>query len=242
MTEQQTKVIIIGATSGIGLALAERYASHGCLVGVTGRRLDKLKAFQKKHLGNAFIKQMDVSLASKAIIQFDHLVNQMDGVDIVIISAGTGFINESLNWDKEKQTIDTNVTGFCAIASHALNYFIRQKSGHLVNISSINALRGNDHAPAYGASKAFESNYMQGLRKKVAKLNLAIGVTDIQPGFVDTAMAKGEKLFWVCSPEKAARQIQKAVIRNRKLVYVSKRWWLFAWLMKLLPDWAYNRL
>ena len=69
--------------------------------------------------------------------------------------------------------------------------------GHIVGISSIAAIRGNGDAPAYNASKAFVSNYLEGIRQKVSKLNLNITVTDIQSGFVDTAMAKGEGLFWV---------------------------------------------
>ena len=71
-------------------------------------------------------------------------------------------------------------------------------------------------APAYNASKAFVSNYMEGLRQKVRKPNLPITVTDIQPGLVDTAMAQGEGLFRVAPPEKAARQIHEVIKRRRK--------------------------
>jgi short-subunit dehydrogenase len=75
----------------------------------------------------------------------------------------------------------------------AMNHFIKNGSGHLVGISSIAALRGDRHAPAYNASKAFESNYLKGIRHLVTKSKLPIAVTEIQAGFVDTPMAKGKK-------------------------------------------------
>ncbi|TQV88667.1 SDR family NAD(P)-dependent oxidoreductase [Aliikangiella coralliicola] len=242
MDNEKAKIIIVGATSGIGLALAKKFVKDGHKVGVAGRRLEKLKAFQQKFLGKAFIKQMDITLTGQAIIQLDHLINQMEGVDIIVISAGIGFVNPELDWQKEQQTIDTNVRGFSAVASASLNYFIKQGHGQLVSISSINALRGSDVAPAYAASKAFVSNYMQGLRKKVFKLGLPISVTDIQPGFVATKMAKGDGLFWVSSSKKAASQIKNAILKKRKHVYITKRWRLVAWLLKILPDWLYHRI
>lgn len=115
-------------------------------------------------------------------------------------------------------------------------------SGQLVGISSIAAIRGDGDAPAYSASKAFVSNYMEGLRKKVTKLGLIITVTDIQAGFVDTAMAKGDGLFWVASPQKAAQQIYNAIERKRKHVYITKRWRLVGWLMKAMPAFIYDRI
>lgn len=235
-------VIIIGATSGIGEALTKRYLKAGYQVGITGRRLSRLKSIQKQNLGQVYIKQMDVTLPGQSIIQLNHLISQMGNVDIVIISAGVGFINPDLNPTKEQQTIDTNISGFTALASSAMKYFIQQGQGHLVSISSINALRGSDMAPAYAASKAYISNYMQGLNKKVSRLKLNISLTDVQPGFVATDMAKGDNLFWVCPVDKAAKQIQRAIKNKRRQVYVSQRWRLIAWLMKITPAWLYNKL
>jgi len=242
MTQHPKKILIIGATSGIGLALADRYAKQGHIVGVTGRRLELLKKFQQRHLGKGFIKQMDLTHPAKAIIQLEHIIHQMDGVDIIVISAGVSFLNPNLSWSQEEQTIATNVSGFTALASHSLNYFIRQQSGQLVSLSSVAALRGSHLAPAYTASKAYVSNYMQGLRKKVALLKFPIYLTDIQVGRVDTAMAKGDKLFWLTPPDKAAKYIQSAIDKKRKRAYITKRWRLVAWIFKLLPDWVYHRL
>jgi len=242
MNEQPLKIIIIGGTSGIGEQLALDYAKSGNLVGVTGRRLDKLKEIQQKYFGKIFIKQMDVTKPVQAIIQLDYLIEKIGGLDLLIYSSGVGHINRKLEWDKELQTIETNIVGFTAITDKAFNYFQKQKSGQLVNISSINALRGSNAAPAYAASKAYASNYMEGLRKKAVKAKLPIYLTDLKPGFVDTDMAQGTGLFWVSSTEKASKQIRKAIHKKRKSAYITKRWRLIAWLLKLAPDWLYFKI
>ena len=242
MNDRPLRVIIIGSTSGIGEQLALDYARSGNIVGVTGRRLDKLKETQQKYFGKIFIKQIDVTKPVQAVIQLDYLIDKLGGLDILIYSSGIGHINRKLEWDKELQTIETNVIGFTAIADKTLNYFINQKNGQLVNISSINALRGSNLAPAYAASKAYSSNYMEGLRKKVKKTELPIFLTDIKPGFVDTDMAKGDGLFWVSSTEKASKQIRRAIDKKRKSAYISRRWRLIGWLLKMAPDWLYFRI
>lgn len=129
-----------------------------------------------------------------------------------------------------------------AIVNVAYRHFVKAGEGHLVDISSIAAIRGSREAPAYNASKAFMSNYLEGLRNRAIKAGLPIAVTDIQPGFVDTDMAKGEGLFWVAPPQKAARQIYKAIQRKARRAYVTKRWGLIAWLLKVLPDALHARL
>jgi short-subunit dehydrogenase len=235
------KAIIIGATSGIGRELARVFSKHDYIVGIAGRRVHLLEELQSELNTQSFSRQIDVSETSKTIEILKDLIEEMDGVDLIVISAGTGFTDPELPWNKERQTIDVNVSGFCAMANVAYHHFVEQGSGHLVGISSIAAVRGGD-APAYNASKAFMSNYLQGLRYKVSKMGLPIAVTDIQPGFVDTEMAKGEGLFWVASPQMAASQIHEAIKKKRKHAYITKRWRLIAWLLKIMPDFIYNRL
>jgi short-subunit dehydrogenase len=100
-----------------------------------------------------------------------------------------------------------------------MNYFKKQGHGHLVNISSIAGLIGNGEAPSYNATKAFQINYLEGLRLNAYKSRVNIHVTDVRPGFVDTDMAKGDGLFWVAPVEKAAQQIFTAIKRKRKVYY-----------------------
>ncbi|WP_185964551.1 SDR family NAD(P)-dependent oxidoreductase [Aliikangiella marina] len=240
--ELPRKVVVVGATSGIGLALAEQYADMGWRVGVAGRRLERLKAFQQKHLGQAFIKQIDVTNPIKACIQLDYLIDHMQGMEVLIICAGTGDIDPELDWSISDRTIETNVQGFTAIANRGFKYFLERKSGQLAAITSIAGLRGGDVSPSYNASKSYQSNYLQGLQKKAVKTNSNIHITDIKAGFVDTAMAKGDGQFWKASPKKAAKQIVSAIHKKRSVAYVTKRWRLIAWLLMLLPGWFFNRL
>lgn len=236
------KAIIIGASSGIGKELAKILDTHQYHIGIAGRRLNLLKELQNELQNESYIKEIDVSNSTSAQEKFKELINQMGRVDLIVISAGIGYINPELHWEQEKETIATNVVGFSAIANVAYNYFKQKGWGHLVAISSIAALRGSADAPAYNASKAFISNYLEGLRQKAVKEGLPITITDIQPGFVDTAMAKGDKLFWVSSPQKAAYQIFCAIKKKKSHIYVTKRWKVIAWVLKILPDIIYNRI
>ena len=103
-------------------------------------------------------------------------------------------------------------------------------------------LRGNGIAPSYNASKAYQINYLEGLRQKASKLKSSILITDVRPGFVDTAMAKGEGQFWVSSVEKASKQIFNSIQKKKKVVYVTKRWRFIALLLKSIPRIVYDRL
>lgn len=174
--------------------------------------------------------------------RFNDLVAGLGSVDLVIISAGWGERNPDLTDSIEQETIDTNVCGFAAFATAAYRYFKARGRGHLVGISSIAALRGNGAAPAYSASKAFMSNYLEGLRVRAFREQLDVTVTDVRPGFVDTAMAKGENLFWVGTPQKAAQQIIDAIERRKGIVYITRRWRLMAWLLRCLPGSLYKHL
>lgn len=119
--------------------------------------------------------------------------------------------------------------------------FKAQGHGHLVNISSIASLRGGGIAPSYNASKAFQAIYFEGLRINADMARLPIHVTDIRPGFVDTDMTKGQRMFWLASPEKAARQIFQAITRKKRVAFITARWSLIAWLMKVMPYGIYRK-
>ena len=233
--------IIIGASSGIGRALAKVLASNGYSVGLASRRGDLLREVADEIRATSFVKVIDVSKPVEAMQSLRELIAEMKDVELFVISAGIGFINPKLDWDPENETIAVNVFGFTAMANVAVAHLAARGSGCLVGISSIAALRGNPDAPAYDASKAFMSNYLEGLRYRFAKLRLPVVVTDVQPGFVDTPMAKAAKKFWVASPEKAAEQIFTAIRKRKKQVYVTRRWRLVAWLIKAMPDWLVSK-
>ena len=229
------KAIIIGATSGIGKSLAEKLVSEGCLVGITGRREEMLKILEENYGGKILPMKMDVQDLSCIESICNELVIRLGGLDLLIISAGIGEENKSLNFSIENNVIKTNVQGFTCVADWGMNYFKKQGHGHLVNISSVAGIRGNGLAPSYNSSKAYQINYLEGLRLNASKSNSSIHVTDVRPGFIDTAMAKGDSLFWVSPVEKAAEQIYAAIKRKKKLVYISKRWRLISYILKAIP-------
>lgn len=236
------KAIIIGASSGIGKGLARKLADENYRVGITGRRtalLDELKSLKPESL---HVKTLDVTEIENIVGHLEALTQELGGLDLLIMCSGTGDFNEKLDYDIEQRTIDTNVTGFTRVVTWAFRYFEHQQSGHLVAISSIAGLRGSGIAPAYNATKAYESNYLEGLRQKATKLKLNIYVTDVRPGFVDTAMAKGAGQFWVAPVEKAVNQIFKAIRKKNKTVYITKRWKLIAMILKIMPSPIYDRL
>ena len=229
------KVIIIGASSGIGQALAELLLQGDYIIGVTGRRENLLSSLKEKNPDRVFVKRMDVQDLSAIEVSCKELVDQMGGLDLMIISAGIGEENRNLNFDIEHDVIKTNVQGFTCLADWSMRYFKEQGHGHLVNISSIAGIRGNGIAPSYNATKAYQINYLEGLRINVKDFGSNITVTDVRPGFVDTAMAKGDGLFWVAPVQKAAKQIYNAIQQKKQVVYVSERWKLIGILLKLIP-------
>lgn len=234
--------IVIGASSGIGAALARRLANQGYRVGLAARRSDLLEQVRAGLPGPAFSKAIDVSQPEQAMSSLRDLAAEVGDVELYVISAGVGFINPQLQWADERNTIEVNVLGFAAMVNAAVSALEQRGSGHLVGISSIAALRGGRAAPAYNASKAFVSNYLEGIRQRCHRLGLPITVTDIQPGFVDTAMAQSPQLFWLASADRAAEQIFAAIRKRRRHAYVTKRWRLVAWLLRGLPAAWYQRM
>lgn len=236
------KVIVVGASSGIGKELSIIMAQNGYLVGLVARRDELLEKINKDFPDNTLFKKVDVNNPQNTITQINNLIDEMKGVDVIVISAGIGFTNEEIDLKKEMQTIETNITGFTVVSNIAYKHFIKRKQGHLVAITSVAAIRGGGQCAAYNASKAFQSNYLEGLRQNVFHLKLPICITEIQPGFVDTAMAQGDNLFWVSSPQKAAKQIFKAIISRKEFLYVTKRWRVVGLFLKMVPGWIYKRM
>ena len=235
-------IIIIGATSGIGKALFENYAKDGNRLGIVGRRTNLLDELRCQHPSNTHTAAADITKQDEIEQAVQSLYKELGSIDLAIVCSGTGEINSSLDYDMERPTLDTNVTGWTFVVDTLYHIFEQQGHGHLVAITSVGGLRGEPMAPAYSATKAYQINYMEALRKKTFKAGGNIKVTDIRPGLVDTAMAKGEGLFWVMPVEKVARQICKAIRLKKLKVYVTKRWHLLAAINKNLPFKLYKRM
>ena len=235
------KAIIIGASSGIGMELAFHLDAQGYELGLTARRIKRLKEVSSKLANKTYIARMDISDTSNARKVLGDLLNSMGEVETIIINAGIGIQDPS--WEDEQMIIQTNAMGFASLAHYSFEHLKRQGKGSLVGISSIASLRGGRIGTAYCASKAFMSNYLEGLRFRATKENLNITVTEIIPGFVETAMTEKLKYkFWVCTAKQAASQIITSIQRRRQKAYVTRKWILVAFLMKWMPDWLYGRV
>jgi short-subunit dehydrogenase len=235
------KVIIVGASSGMGRQLAILYLNAGHQVGITGRRLALLEELKGQFPGQVQTAAFDVT-GDENIHHLESLIEKMGGVDLFIYNSGFGDAGKELDWQVEKTTLLTNVMGFMETTNWMFNFFKKQGHGHIAGISSIASYRGNSWAPAYSASKAFISNYLEGISMKAFKMKINITVTDIQPGFVKTKMAKGYGQFWVAPVEKAALQIYAAINRKKRRAYITRRWRIIAWLMKWFPYGIYKRI
>ncbi|HTQ65574.1 MAG TPA: SDR family NAD(P)-dependent oxidoreductase [Puia sp.] len=235
------KIIIIGATSGIGRELARIYAEAGHMVGATGRRQELLYTLQLEYPNQILTQCFDVT-AENNITHLESLIGKMGGLDLLIYNAGYGDPSEKLDWEIEQRTVNTNVKGFIEVINYAYSYFEKKGEGQMATTSSIASIRGNSLAPSYSASKAFQSVYFEGLHMKLKKIKSNIHVTDVQPGFVDTKMAKAQKRFWVSSPRKAAIQIADAIEKKKWRVYITRRWWIIAKILKWMPVFVYHRI
>jgi short-subunit dehydrogenase len=235
------KVIIIGATSGIGEALTRQLVKKGYLVGGCGRNDEKLQILQKE-LGNQFVSQvLDIRDTHRIEPALEKLVSKLGGLDIFVVSSGISHKNALLEWEPEKDVLQTNVMGYTSCLTFAARYFLKQRKGHLVGITSLTKYFSNKSAPAYNASKIFESNYLDSLRFRLHGKNFY--VSEIVPGFVNTPMlSRPDRTFWLVPVEKAAKQMIEGIEKKKKYIFVSKRWGLFRWILPILPDVVYRKV
>lgn len=226
--------LIIGATSGIGKELAKLLVNDNYKVLITGRRENLLNEIKETNPEKYLIKVHDVTNLNSCEKLFEEVENELKTIDLIVYSSGVGEPNYKLEWKKEIPTLNTNILAATKIYGLAYNFFRKQGYGHLVGISSIASIRGNRHTPAYFASKAFQASYLESLYMKGKRSKASIYVTDIQPGFVDTAMALGDT-FWMASLKKATKQIYSAIKNKKKKAYITKRWRLVAFVLKIVP-------
>ena len=228
------RALVIGATSGIGKELALQLEKSGWLVCATGRRqklLDELRGMSAE--SRITTHCFDVTDIASLEQNLNAVTQLLGGIELFIISAGTGFLNPALDPQPQQETVNTNVQAFTGLCDWAFKYFLRQHNGHIVAITSVGGLIGEAESPAYSASKAYQIMYLDGLRSLVKKNRTPITITEIRPGSVDTAMMKGEGHFWISSARKAAALAYKAITKRKKLQYVSRRWSVIGLILRL---------
>lgn len=237
------KIIITGATSGIGRELALQYAKNGNRVGLLGRRSERLEELKDEIGDLAFIRTLDVTNHDKAEQMYTELIEDMGGLDIMILNAGMGRIQMMPPWKAESKLIGVNAVAFAHGCHFAFDYFKDNGGGQVVGMSSMAALLAHHRAAAYTASKHFLSNYMTGFRQKAKRVDADITLTEIRAGYILTEMTERAKgMFWVSDVEKAASQMIQGIEKKKNIFYVTKRWRLLAWLAKCVPEFIWNRI
>lgn len=235
------KAIVVGATSGIGREVALLLADQGWTVGVAGRRKDRLETLLNSHKGITAAQCIDVndSMAPQHLAQ---LIADLGGMDLYFHSSGIGWQNEQLDPQKELSTVETNALGFTRMVTAAFRYFAEHGGGHIAGISSIAGTKGLGAAPAYSATKRFQSHYLESLSQLARMRNLHIRITDIRPGFVATDLISDSNYPLQLSARSVASAITKAIGQGREIRVIDFRYRILVAIWRLIPRVIWVRL
>lgn len=217
--------------------------SRGHIVGATGRRTHRLSELKQRLGERIFIQTMDITHIDETIEQLNQLIDKMNGIDTIVLNAGVSSFQEQSGRESDLNVIDVNITGFANLAAFSFEFFEGQGHGHIVGVSSIASLFPWGLSAPYNASKAFVNSYLRSYRQKANHSAADITVTNLMPGFVESEMTEGKKgMFWVASTPKAVRQMANAIEGKKEHAYITRRWRLVAWLIKLSPQWIWDRM
>jgi short-subunit dehydrogenase len=248
MDWKNSVILLTGASSGIGEALALAFANRGATIGLLARREELLLALAKRCEnagGTARVFACDVTDASAVQTAADRFREEFRHIDILIANAGVGGNNtetRALKPEAVKHVIDINLLG-AANAIHAvLPQMLERGSGHLVAISSLAGFRGLPKSAAYSASKAGMTAFFESVRLDVAHKGVA--VTIIQPGFIKTPLTSGRenKMPYLMELDDAIPHFIHAIEKKKKFAAVP---WQLATLVRagrVFPAWLYDRI
>lgn len=235
------KIIILGATSGLGRGTAELFAQAGHQVGIAGRRVTRLQESVEKYPNQMIYSEMDVNdpnLESK----ISEMIEKLGGLDLFLYSSGVGKENYDLDYDIENWTNNVNINGFIKSICYIYNYFNVQGSGHLAVISSIAGFRGIGGSSSYSASKAYQRIYFEAISQGAKSKNKNLTFSTIIPGFVDTEIIAGRNYPLTLSCDKACRIIYNGLIHKKRHIYVDGKWRFIALLMRIIPNSIWERM
>ena len=236
------KVIIIGATSGIGREVALIYIAQGWKVGVAGRQEAELESLRAEYPEQVYAQTLDVT-QEDAPEKLHALIEQVGGMDVFLLSSGIGKQNPTLETGLELATAATNVEGFIRMTNAAFHYFEQQGHGHLAVISSIAGTKGLGAAPAYSATKGFQNIYMDALDQLALMKKLNIQFTDIRPGFVATPLLNNQKKYpMLMEAPIVALDIVSAIEKKKRVAIIDWKFRLLVGFWRLIPKWIWLRL
>lgn len=236
------RAIVVGASSGIGAAVAAALAGRGYVVAAVARRADELDALATRQ-PHIYPYVHDVTDYAATETLFQRIVRDLDGLDLIVYAAGVQppVALNVYDFAKDRAMVEVNLLGAMAWLNLTAQRFGRSQAGHIVGISSIAGDRGRAAFPGYHASKAGLSAYLEALRNRLSKQGVT--VTTIKPGFVETRLlANASRTFWVISAETAAEHILHAIDRRQQIAYVPGRWRWVSLIIQHLPSAILRRL
>lgn len=240
------KAIIVGASSGIGEALARNLARKGWKLALVARREEQLEALadsinKGKSAKRALWYAHDVTHGGEVPALFQRITHELGGFDMIVYCAGAmpPIAPDEYNLEKDRLVFEVNVLGAMAWLNEAASRCELQESGTIVGISSVAGDRGRKGQPVYCASKAALNTYLEGLRNRLG--HRGVSVVTVKPGPVRTPMTEGLKLPFMISAEQAAEGIARASRRRNAVTYVPFLPWFFIMsIIRLIPSFLFR--
>lgn len=241
-------VLLTGASSGIGEALAFAMAKRGAIIGLLARREKLLKPIKEqieKNGGTARYFVCDVTETEKLSDAAENLRNEFGKIDIMIANAGIGGNNpktRSLEADAVAKVINVNLIGAVNSVAAVLPNMLERKSGQLVAISSLAGFRGLPKSAAYSASKAGMTAFFESVRLDVQHLGISVSI--IQPGFIKTPLTSGRanKMPFIMELENSIPLFLNAIEKQKKFAAFPWQLASFVRFSKIMPTWLYDRI
>ena len=233
----------MGASSGIGMAVAEALASRGVKVGLAARHTTALRALKEKYSDNVEYESIDIT-HNDAPRKLNELIDRVGGMDIYFHVAGIGYSNQSLDPHCEAEIIATNAAGFARMLSAAYGYFRdNDRKGQIVAVTSVAGTNGIGEMAAYSASKKCAQTYMVALEQLANSKKVDITFTDIRPGWIRTPLLDSDKEYPMeMTLEYVVPQIIRAIVKHPRVAYIDARWGALCSAWKMIPDRVWSRL
>lgn len=236
------KVIIIGASSGLGKEVAKLLIADGYTLGLAARRTQPLEELKALAPERVMVHAIDVT-SDDAPQELEHLIDMVGGIDLFVYTAGVGFQNMELEPDIELKTVNTNALGFTRMIGAAYRYMAEHGGGHIAAISSIAGTKGLGAAPSYSATKAMQNTYLQALEQQAHMRNLNIKFTDLRPGFVATPLLGDNPQYpMLLKTERVAKEIVTAIKHHRHVWVIDWRWRIATALWRRIPRCLWRHL
>tara|TARA_B100000941_G_scaffold96073_1_gene66842 strand:- start:15 stop:764 length:750 start_codon:yes stop_codon:yes gene_type:complete len=242
MNEEQKKIWVTGASSGIGKAVALRFAKEGWKVAVSARRVEILDELSKNQ--NIFSYPLDVSNKDKVIEVFNKIKNDFNEVDLCIFSSGIyeRQLEKQINIENIRKTFEINYFGVVNCIKSVEDYFKNKKNGHIAIVSSPVGYRGLPKSTGYTPSKAALNNFTQGIFFDFKKYN--VKVTLISPGFIKTQLTDKNDfpMPFLRGVDYAADKIYDGINKNKFEIIFPPQIAFMYWVFRILPNKIYNFL